>query len=178
MSRHVYPTSAMIGDYLRAAAGFVPIAAVLALAPAGAVAGTILGGLAALFALFGVRTALRHASPIEISEAGVSAAGPLGAAIPWDRLDGIKLAYYSTRRDRRNGWMQLELRAGSSRIRLDSRIDGFAELVGRAARAAAMRGIALSPPTAANLEALGIEWVGLPDRPGGDNFVQAIGGRT
>ncbi len=176
MSRHAYPTSAMIGDYLRAAAGFVPSAALLALAPVGVVAGTILGGLAALFALFGVRTALRHASPIEMSEAGVSASGPLGAAIRWDRLDAIKLAYYSTRRDRRDGWMQLELRAGSSRIRLDSRIDGFAQLVGRAARAAAARGIELSPPTAANLQALGIGSFGLPGPAGSDNLVRAIGG--
>ncbi len=51
----------------------------------------------------------------------------------------MKLAYYSTRRDRRDGWMQLELRAGASTIRLDSRIDGFAELVERAALAAAAR---------------------------------------
>lgn len=178
MSRHAYPTSAMIGDYLRAAVGFVPIAAVLALAPVGAVGGAILGALAVLFALFGVRTALRHASPIEISEAGLSAAGPLGVAIRWDRLDGIKLGYYSTRRDHRDGWMQLELRAGSSRIRIDSRIDGFAPLVGRAARAAAVRGISLSPPTAANLQALGIGSFGLPGPAGGDNLAQATGGRA
>ena len=176
MSRHTYPASAMIGDYLRAAAGFVPIAAVLALAPVGAVGGAILGALAALFALFGVRTALRHVSPIEMSEAGVSAKGPLGAAIRWDRLDGVKLGYYSTRRDRRDGWMQLELRAGPSRIRLDSRIDGFAELVGRAARAAAARRIELSPPTAANLQALGIGSSGLPGPADGDNLAQAVGG--
>ncbi len=175
MSRHVYPTSAMISDYLRAAAGFMPTAALLALAPVGVVAGVILGGLAAMFAVFGIRTALRHASPIEMSEAGVSASGPLGTAIRWDRLDAIKLGYYSTRRDRRDGWMQLELRAGTSRIRLDSRIDGFAQLVGRAARAGAAREIELSPPTAANLQALGIGSFGLPIAAGGDNLVQAIG---
>ena len=86
----------------------------------------------------------------------MTASGPLAASIRWDELDGIKLAYYSTRRDRRDGWMQLELRAGGSRIRLDSRIDGFAELVERAARAADARGLEPSAATAANLEALGI----------------------
>ena len=39
-SRHVYPASAMIGDYLRAAAGLVPTGAVFAPAPVGTVAGT------------------------------------------------------------------------------------------------------------------------------------------
>jgi hypothetical protein len=68
----------------------------------------------------------------------------------------LKLAYYSTRRDRRDGWMQLELRAGASTIRFDSRIDGFNQLVERAALAAAARGVELSAATAGNLEALGI----------------------
>jgi hypothetical protein len=156
MTRHAYPSSAMIGDYLRAAAGVVPVAVILAIAPVGTCAGAILGGLAALFLVFGVRTALRHMTRIEISETGLSASGPLGASIRWAELDGIKLAYYSTRRDRRDGWMQLELRAGSARVRLDSRIDGFPTLVERAARAAEMRGLELSAATAANLEALGI----------------------
>jgi hypothetical protein len=156
MTRHAYPSSAMTGDYLRAAAGFVPTAAILAIAPVGAVAAAILGGLAALFSLFGIRTALRHGTRIEMTETGLSASGPLGASIRWANLDSIKLAYYSTRRDRRDGWMQLELRAGWARIRLDSRIDGFPKLVERAARAAEMRGLELSAATMANLEALGI----------------------
>ena len=46
----------------------------------------------------------------------------------------MKLAYYSTRRDRKSGWMQLELGAGGARVRLDSRIAGFDRLVRRAAR--------------------------------------------
>ncbi len=156
MTRHAYPNSAMIGDYLRAAAGVVPVALILAIAPVGTGAGAILGGLAALFLVFGVRTALRHMTRVEISDAGLSASGPLSASIHWAELDGIKLAYYSTRRDRRDGWMQLELRAGSARVRLDSRIDGFPALVERAARAAEMRGLELSAATSANLEALGI----------------------
>jgi hypothetical protein len=157
MTRHAYPSSAMIGDYLRAAAGFVPAAAILAIAPVGAAAAAILGGLAALFSVFGIRTALRHGTRVEMTEAGLSAAGPMAAAIRWAELDRMKLAYYSTRRDRRDGWMQLELRSGWSTIRIDSRIDGFAELVERAAGAAELRGLDLNAATAANLEALGIK---------------------
>ncbi|HEY3910733.1 MAG TPA: hypothetical protein VGM07_12690 [Stellaceae bacterium] len=162
MTRHAYPGAAMVGDYLRAAAGLLPTAAILVLAPLGAVGAAILGGLAALFLVFGLRTALRHRTSIEMTETGLSAASPLRVTILWTELDRIKLAYYSTRRDRRDGWMQLELRAGASVLRLDSRIDGFAELARRAAMAAGARRLALSPATAANLEALGIEAPAFP----------------
>ncbi|MGH7047888.1 MAG: hypothetical protein ACREE2_16030 [Stellaceae bacterium] len=156
MSQHAYPGSAMLGDYLRTAAGLVPTAAILALAPLGAIGAAFLGALAALFSLFGVRTALRHGSRVETTDTKIAASGPFGATIRWTELDRVRLAYYSTRRDRRDGWMQLELRSGWRAIRLDSRIEGFRELVERAAIAAAARGLKLSPATAANFEALGI----------------------
>lgn len=156
MSRHMYPNAAMTGDYLRAAAGFLPVVAILALGSLGPAATAIFACLAALFAVFGLRTALRHLTRIEMTESGVRASRPLSAAIPWTALDRMRLAYYSTRRDRRDGWMQLELRGGGASVRLDSRIDGFGEIVRRAALAAAARGLPLSAATLANLESLGI----------------------
>ena len=156
MTDHTYPNTAMVGDYLRAAAGFVPATAILAMPAVGAAASGVAAGFAALFLLFGLRTALRHATRIVTDETGLAASGPLAATIPWTELDRMTLAYYSTRRDRRDGWMQLELRAGRSRLRIDSRIDGFEELVARAARTAAARGLELNAATIANLEALGI----------------------
>src|SRR5262249_44197910 len=108
----------------------------------------VLTGAAALFLCFGLRTALRQATRVELSEAVLRASGPLATSIVWSELDRIKLAYYSIRRDRGGGWMQLELRAG--------RIGGFPVLVERAARAAAARGLALDAATAANLRSLGI----------------------
>jgi hypothetical protein len=172
MNRHTYPSSAMIGDYLRSIAGLVPATAILAIAAPGPVATGILVGLAALFALFGLRTGLRHMTRIEASETGLAASGPLSTSIRWAELDCMKLAYYSTRRDRRDGWMQLELRADASTIRLDSRIAGFAELVERAARAAATRELELSAATIANLAALGIGTPVLSD------FGEMAGGRA
>jgi hypothetical protein len=156
MSRHAYPTSAMLGDYLRAAVGFFPTAAILATVPLGPVATTVLAGFAALFAVFGIRTAIRHGTCIEMTEAAVQASGLLRASIALEGLDRMKIAYYSTRRDGRDGWMQLELRSGRSTLRLDSRIDGFAELVEKSARAAETRDLPLSTATLTNLKALGL----------------------
>lgn len=156
MSRYAYPTSAMLGDYFRAAAGFVPTAAILATQPVGVLAASVLGTLAALFAVFGIRTMLRHGSRFEMTNSALRATGLLRASIAWADLDRMKLGYYSTRRDRRDGWMQLELRSGWSSVRLDSRIEGFAELVERSVRAAERRGLLLNAATLANLAVLGV----------------------
>ena len=156
VTRHAYPASAMLGDYLRAAAGLVPAGVLIAAVPVSPVAGTVLGGFAAIFALFGLRTALRHGTSLEMSETELRARGAWSGTVPWAELDRMKLAYYSTRRDRSSGWMQLELGAGGRRVRLDSRIAGFDRVVRRAAAAAAARGLALSEATMANLEALGV----------------------
>jgi hypothetical protein len=155
-SSHTYSASAMAGDYLRSAAGLVPSGALLVFGSVGTAAAVVLGGFAVLFGVFGARTLLRHATRIEMTAQGVRAIGPRPQTILWSDLDRLRLAYYSTRRDRKSGWMQLELGAGHTRLRLDSRIEGFEELVRRAALAAMARGVALTEATAGNLEALGI----------------------
>jgi hypothetical protein len=156
MTRHVYPASAMAGDYLRAAAGLVPTTALLATLPASEVGVAVLGGFAAIFAAFGLRTALRHGTRLELTDTELRAEGPRRTTIIWAELDRMKLAYYSTRRDRKQGWMQLELRARRARLLLDSRIEGFDELVHRAALAAAERDLPLNDATLTNLEAIGV----------------------
>jgi hypothetical protein len=92
-----------------------------------------------------------------VTETALQSTGLLQASIWWSKLDRMKLSYYSTRRDGRGGWMQLKLRAGWSTLRIDSRIQGFSELVLASAKAAEMRGLPLDPATSANLQALGIE---------------------
>ncbi|TMJ62705.1 MAG: hypothetical protein E6G81_01310 [Alphaproteobacteria bacterium] len=52
--------------------------------------------------------------------------------------------------------MQLDLGAGGAKVRLDSRIEGFDQVVRRAAAVASARGLALNEATWANLQALGI----------------------
>src|ERR1700719_3651456 len=101
MPRHAYPRSAVYGDYLRAAVGFFPTIAVLAIVPVGIVGGIMVGGLAALFAVFGIRAALRHCTSIEVTEAALQSSGLLQTSIWWNKLDQMKLSYYSTRRDGR-----------------------------------------------------------------------------
>lgn len=160
-TRHTYPASAMVGDYLRAAAGLVPACAIFATMPVGTAAAVVVGGFAAIFGVFGLRTALRHNSSIELSGTEIRADGLFRHSLRWTELDRMRLSYYSTRRDRKSGWMQLELGGDGTRLTLDSRIEGFGEIVRRAAEAAAARHLRLTDSTAANLESLGVrvpEW--------------------
>ncbi len=156
-----YPASAMLGDYLRAGAGLVPSAAILATVSINSVTAVVIGGFAAIFGAFAIRTAMRHGTRIEVNEVGVRALGLKRTQIDWVALDRLKLGYYSTRRDRKSGWMQLQLGAGRARLSLDSRLEGFDRLVRFATAAAAERDLQLSDATAANLSALGIR---VPER--------------
>jgi hypothetical protein len=169
MSYYAYPTSAMLGDYLRSAAGLIPATAILVALPLGNITTAVLGSFAALFAGFGIRTIIRHRTRFEMTESALRTSGLHRTSILWEELDRMKLAYYSTRRDRRDGWMQLELRSGWSSVRVDSRITGFTELVEISARAAEARGLTLSRATLANLAALGVRL------RAEDNMRQAVG---
>jgi len=118
----------------------------------------VLTAVAALFLVYFGRTVCRQLTHIELDEAGICARGPapglLSAAIRWDDLRLLRLDYYSTRADREGGWMQLKLGDAQRTIRIDSDLDGFVQIVERAARAAAERGLPLGASTLANLEAL------------------------
>lgn len=157
MSAHRYPLRELAGDYARAGAGLLATLGPLLFVPASPVMIWLLGGLAALFLAFGARTALRQMTVVRVDEAGITAIGPVGATIAWEDLERLALAYYSTRRDRTRGWMQLSMKGRSRSVRLDSTIDGFRDITAAAARVAVRRRLPLTPATIGNLAALGIE---------------------
>lgn len=167
MTRHRYPWPALRGDYIRAAAGIALTGAPLATAPGGIAAPAILGGLCAIFVLFAARTGLRHASVFECDDGALRRGGPLltvlarpilaqRRAVSWRELEHLRLRFYTTRRDRSGGWMQMTLAGGGGRVSLDSSLAGFETIARRAAEAAARNGIALNDATLGNLGAMGI----------------------
>ncbi|HEY9568585.1 MAG TPA: hypothetical protein VIR38_10880, partial [Thalassobaculum sp.] len=113
-----------------------------------------------------VRTALRGATTVEVDAAGLRTTGPLARAIRWDDLTGIELRYFATRRDKEGGWMQMKLQGGGRTISLESTLEDFAVVAGRAVGAAASNRLALSQATRENLRALGLAAGG--GAPGGE----------
>jgi len=151
-----YPARALVADYLRGATGLGASAGLLLLAHPALLPGLVLAMAAALFLVYFARTVCRQVTRIVLDEAGISAKGPLGATIRWDSLCALRLEYYSTRRDREEGWMQLKLRDATSTLRIDSEIAGFAELVRAVLAQASLRGVVLDEGSRANLRVLGI----------------------
>ena len=154
-----YPAPPLYGDYARAAAGLALTGIPPLLVPLSAWVAVPMMLAAALFVVFGARTAQRHATVIEMDDKGITARGPLGGSISWEHLAQVRLNYYSTRRDRGLGWMQLKLKgAGSGEtVRLESTLDGFDEIAERVADVARRKGIGMTETTISNFAALGID---------------------
>ena len=172
MSPYRYPRRVIVGDYLRTALGLVCTVVPLIAAEGQPVATVIFGGLTALFAVFGARTVVRQATRIALTEAGIerlaiSTFGLGRVTVPWERIADVKVRYFSTRRDRERGWMQLAVLSGAGRITVDSTLDGFDDIAQRAALAARANGVALSGATLDNLAALGLRIDGADNRAAG-----------
>ena len=154
-TEHRYHRGDLLRDGLRAVAGLALCAWPAAVTSPGPVWASILGAFALMFAVYGLRAVLRSVSRICLDDVGIWAKGPFPTAIRWDELASMKLGYYSTRREGRGGWMQLRLAGGGKRLRIDSSLEGFGDIVVRAARNARENGIEMAPTTEENLRSLG-----------------------
>ena len=156
-----YPRQTLWADYLRAGTGAVLCGLPLAVIEVNHWFALILGAGFVLFAVFFVRTALRQKTRYVLGPDTLCADGPAGTLVEWSRLDRMKLSYFSTKRDRSDGWMQLAVgSAGGRLVRVDSALEGFYDIVERAARAAETVGLPLSVATRANLRSMGISVAG------------------
>ena len=144
-------------DYLRSLAGLALTAGPLAFLPVLTIVGWALALAAIAFALSALNALARHLSVVLLDDTGLRVKGPLPRRIGWADMRGFRLRYFSTRRDREKGWMQLILKGKGRTIRIESTLNGFEDIVSRAAVAAAAAGLDLETATLGNLEALGIE---------------------
>jgi hypothetical protein len=156
-----YPRQTLWADYIRAGIGAVLCGLPLLLIDVNLWVALILGAGFVLFALFFARTALRHHTRYVLGPDTLCADGPAGTLVEWNRLDRMKLSYFSTKRDRSDGWMQLAIgSAGGRTVKVDSALDGFYDIVERAARAAEAVGLELGQATRVNLRSMGISVAG------------------
>lgn len=171
MSEHRYPWPVLRADYIRAALGAAVSGGGVVLTAGNSYAVGVFAVSAGLFLLFGGRTAWRQRATYTLDEGGLTRHPPLGRPthVRWEGLRKMSMRFYSTRRDRSQGWMQLTLSGAKSRISLDSTLTDFEAVARAAARAATKNRITLRSSTLANLEAIGINTARLgTDLPAGD----------
>jgi hypothetical protein len=167
MTELSYPAGALRGDYVRAALGLLLTVGPALAIPWSSPANLVLLPAACLFAIFTIRTWRRQQSRVIVNDDGISIFGMRRVSLDWAKINAVKLSYFSTRRDRSGGWMQLKLRGEDPRrpdrartIRIDSTLDEFDTVARRAAAAVTANCIAISPATRVNFAAMGIDWLG------------------
>ena len=166
-----YPAASLAPDGVRALVGLVITGAPLATLSVTPWFGMVLGAGVVLFGVFGVLTALRIRMRVRVDDEGIEVS-PGRGRLGWSRVARVKLRYFAVRRERerkrgeggRRGWMQLMMRGDDQVVvRIDSRLDGFDDVLRRATAAAARRGLDLDPVTRANFEAAGLTVASPPD---------------
>lgn len=154
--RFRYPAAALRSAYALAVLGMLIGFLPLLLARPALLFRWLLGAMGVLFLVYFARTVVRQLTWIALDATGIGVHGPLGVAIRWDEMRALRLNYYSTRQDRSGGWMEFIVQGPRRSIRVESTLEGFAELVRECTREAQARGLALDERTRANLHALGI----------------------
>jgi len=151
-----YPAAALRSAYALAVIGMLIGFGPLLLAQPALLFRWLLGAMGGLFLVYFARTVVRQLTWIAIDATGIGVQGPLGVAIRWDEMRAVRLNYYSTRPDRSGGWMEFIVQGPRRSIRVESTLDGFAELVRACTQEAKARGLALDERSRVNLQALGI----------------------
>lgn len=117
----------------------------------------VLAGMGSIFLIFALRLIDQYWSSIELTGDGICLRGAKNRELRWLDLTSLKLAHYGPVRRSSQGWYQLSLHGEGGRLRVDSTIDRFGEIVTMAKKAARERAIDLDPSTLDNLKALQCE---------------------
>ncbi len=152
-----YTFRMLAAQYIQGCLGAALMAGPLFFTPTTGTVTVILAIGAIAFIVYVLHTILRHCCVIECSDGAIAVSVPVTRKIQWTELRDLRLKYFSTRRDGRNGWMQLVLKGPRASIRIESTLTGFKDIVDIAVKAARQRDISLSPTTLGNIEVLGLE---------------------
>ena len=165
MDRLRYPVSSLRGDYIRAALGMAFTGMMLIGASKVPVMFVIIGSIFLLFAGFGVQTLMRHITSIQLKEEGLVVFGFRNRKIKWSQVNGTKLRFFTVKKARDAGWMELILLTSSGKIKIDSSIDGFNKIAEAVAQAVERMDVKIDETSVENFNSLGIQTKspGLPE---------------
>ncbi|AHC73352.1 hypothetical protein P856_114 [Candidatus Endolissoclinum faulkneri L5] len=141
---------------LRGASGFIVTGVPLMMIPLTTILEIIFGSLAMLFGLYLIRTYLRAYQVIEIEDKVIRRTGYMDTEIPWEKLDTMKLHYFSTRYNKNSGYLELKIAGNGKELYLDNSINDFNAIVSYCNLVARRNNICLSKVTTDNLKAIGL----------------------
>lgn len=118
----------------------------------------------ALFAVYGFRAILRQQQAFRLTDAGLERTGINPRRIDWNTLNRVQVRYYSTRRDRTAGWLQMIVNGGGKSVRVDSALIDFDVFASEVIARAVQNDASLDGTTIQNCLAAGIS---LPRTLGG-----------
>jgi hypothetical protein len=158
MVYHRYPPRKLIREYVTAAIGFTVVVVPIVFGGPGPFFFAVLSAVAALFFVYGVRTLALQLTAYELRTDGIASHGPRRRFFAWADITGIRLRYYSTQRDKsqrdlKSGWLELRITGPAGKLRIDSTVSGFDEILVAAADAARARQLELDEMTKENLTA-------------------------
>ena len=155
MSNHRYLTKTVTGDYIRSGIGVVVCGALLVATQSFTIFHYLIVAGLLLFGGFAFRTWQRHQTEYELSDDGIWANGPFGKALRWSEIADIRLKYFSTRKDRKEGWFQLTIKSSAGKISVDSDLEGFDSILRACVPIVRINLLELSESTAENFAAAG-----------------------
>ncbi len=110
-----------------------------------------------LFAAYFLQQVSRHYLNLRLEQSGlIHELLGFRKTIRWPELARLRLHFYPQSKGAGQGMLVLTLWGGKHRIKLDSTLDHFPALLGRAAEAAREQGLELDPTTAENLTHIGL----------------------
>lgn len=151
-----YERRALYADYARAAIGIaLTFGPVLFLQPLFWVS-VVFSLVGLLFVALALQTVVKQYSTVTVTPSGMALTGPINRSVAWDGIVRVKLKFFAKRRKQREGWMQLTVHDGSTRITVDSTLDGFSSLIRKIAETIRENRIDVDPTTTENFLALGV----------------------
>ena len=150
-----YSAASLMGDYIRSSIGLVVTTLPASQLQSDNISFWLLSVFALLFVSLAAHTIWRHTTRIVMTDEKIESF-PRGNAIEWKNVREVKLSYFSTRADRKNGWMQLTINSGDRKLRMDSSIDNFQTIVSGVLDQIRYSEVLLSETTNANFDALGL----------------------
>lgn len=149
-----YPRSYFVKSYLRIALGVLALIAIGVSAPDRVWLSVGLLVLLAGLLIYALQTVIRQRTILRMDDVGLHIVGPRCFAMEWPDIKKVDLAYFSTRRDGSNGWMQFKIVGANQTLRIDSDLTDFDKVVVEALRQADLVGLDVGPATRHNAAVL------------------------